>query len=263
MGKRTGIGWCHHTFNFWWGCVEVSPACDFCYAREMAKAFGHAVWGAGAPRRLFPDKHWDELGRWNREHERDGDRGRVFVMSMGDWGEERNDAVGEEMERCRQRFWALVPSLTSLEFLMLTKRPQAYRRLMPASIRALPNVWPGVTAERMDYRWRLEVLTAVEDFGGPLWVSNEPALDRLRIPEFLPNPLWSDLPSWKQPELAWWVIGGESGPRRRTLDLNAVSSAYQQTRTAGIALYVKQDSALKPGLQGGIPDDLWIHEFPR
>ncbi len=36
-------------FNPWRGCEEVSPACDFCYAREMAKR-NPAVLGKWGPR---------------------------------------------------------------------------------------------------------------------------------------------------------------------------------------------------------------------
>jgi protein gp37 len=32
MGAITKIEWCHHTFNPWWGCTQVSPLCDRCYA---------------------------------------------------------------------------------------------------------------------------------------------------------------------------------------------------------------------------------------
>lgn len=61
MGKETGIAWTDGTFNPWWGCVEVSPACDNCYAREWDARFGGEHWGKDAPRRFFGDKHWNEL----------------------------------------------------------------------------------------------------------------------------------------------------------------------------------------------------------
>ena len=35
MGANTRIGWADHTFNPWWGCTKVSPACDFCYAAGL------------------------------------------------------------------------------------------------------------------------------------------------------------------------------------------------------------------------------------
>jgi len=45
MGAKTDIEWTDHTFNPWWGCLEVSPGCDHCYARELARRFGRPVWG--------------------------------------------------------------------------------------------------------------------------------------------------------------------------------------------------------------------------
>lgn len=34
MADKTGISWTDHTFNPWWGCAKVSPACDHCYAER-------------------------------------------------------------------------------------------------------------------------------------------------------------------------------------------------------------------------------------
>lgn len=43
MGQNSKIEWTHHTFNPWWGCVKVSPACKHCYAETWAQrlAMGH------------------------------------------------------------------------------------------------------------------------------------------------------------------------------------------------------------------------------
>jgi len=35
MGENSAIGWTHDTFNPWWGCTRVSPACQFCYAEAF------------------------------------------------------------------------------------------------------------------------------------------------------------------------------------------------------------------------------------
>ena len=37
MAARTKIEWADHTFNPWWGCAKVSPACDNCYAEAWAR----------------------------------------------------------------------------------------------------------------------------------------------------------------------------------------------------------------------------------
>jgi protein gp37 len=62
----------------------------------------------------------------------------------------------------------------------------------------------------------------------------------------------------------WVIVGGESGSsRRREMDLDAASSLITQCRSAGVPVFVKQDSGPGPGMQGRIPDRLWqVKEFP-
>src|SRR3972149_1183722 len=51
---KTKIAWTDFTFNPWWGCLEVSPACDNCYAREWDARFAGDTphWGKNEPRRF-------------------------------------------------------------------------------------------------------------------------------------------------------------------------------------------------------------------
>jgi hypothetical protein len=59
MGAVTKIEWCDHTFNPWWGCTQVSPLCDRCYAMMLdIRWYGRNHWGPGAPRRYFDDAYW-------------------------------------------------------------------------------------------------------------------------------------------------------------------------------------------------------------
>jgi protein gp37 len=60
----------------------------------------------------------------------------------------------------------------------------------------------------------------------------------------------------------WAIIGGESGPGYRAMDMAWLESIVDQCRAAGVPVWVKQDSGARPGHQGRIPDALWLHEFP-
>jgi protein gp37 len=62
--------------------------------------------------------------------------------------------------------------------------------------------------------------------------------------------------------LDWIVVGGESGPGRRPFEIDWLRSAADQCQAAGVPVFVKQDSGPKPGMQGRIPDELWIKEMP-
>ena len=245
MGERTAIAWCHHSFNPWWGCVEVSPACDHCYARDFAARTAPGLWGTDARRRFFGDRHWNEPLRWSRRAEKAGERRRVFCASMADVLEERGDVVGRELDQARQRLWLTVANTPWLDWLLLTKRPQNYRRLVPREILELPSVWPGTTVESGGYAWRAAHLEALS-CAGPRWVSYEPMLGPLA----------------PMPAIVWYIVGGESGRARRPMELAWLASFASECRRRGVPIFVKQDSAGRAGQQGRIPDELWIQEFP-
>ena len=85
MGSVTRIEWCDHTFNPWWGCTQVSPLCDHCYAMMLdARWHRREHWGVRAPRRTFEDAHWRQPMRWNSAAQAAGLRRRVFCASMAD-----------------------------------------------------------------------------------------------------------------------------------------------------------------------------------
>lgn len=62
----------------------------------------------------------------------------------------------------------------------------------------------------------------------------------------------------------WIIVGGESGPGHRPMDLAWLERVDAQTRAAGVALFVKQMSGPRPGMRGSIPEYLWSRkEFPH
>ena len=69
MAEITTIEWTDATFNPWWGCQKVSPACDHCYAERDAARFApnRVLWGVGAERRTFGDAHWQQPLKWARQ----------------------------------------------------------------------------------------------------------------------------------------------------------------------------------------------------
>lgn len=64
------------------------------------------------------------------------------------------------------------------------------------------------------------------------------------------------------PHIAGVIIGGESGPSARPCKVEWIRSIVEQCRAAGVPVFVKQDSGPRPGMQGRIPDELWIKELP-
>ena len=201
MARDSRIEWTDHTFNPWWGCTRVSPACDHCYAETWARRLGLDIWSSGRPRRFLSDAYWDQPHRWNAAARRARRRDRVFCASMADVFEWKKG-----LSPWRHRLWRLVETTPDLDWLLLTKRPHLVPRLSPWGDKWPDNVWLGTTVESQ--RWvdkRLPHLAA--NAAGVRFLSCEPLLEKI------------DIESWLvQGAVQWVIAGGESGPRARPSD---------------------------------------------
>lgn len=261
MGKDSAISWTHHTFSLWWGCtfIEGDPACappegedgPVCYAKTWSERCGYSesgskfpIWGAHEQRRYFGDKHWAEPLKWNAAAAKDGERARVFCMSMGDWAEGRPDQLPH-----LQRLWALIENTESLNWLMLTKRANLISKLCP--FRNHPRVWQGVTA--VTQRWlglRWEHLKRVES--SVYWLSMEPLQERVTLPkDFL-----------ALGKRAWVIVGGPSGTNVNPMQPDHARHLRDQCLENGVMFHMKQMSGTTKKALLDIPEDLMIRQYP-
>jgi protein gp37 len=221
MAEQTAIAWCDHTMNFWLNCTKVSAACDFCYAEElMDKRYHRVTWGGDRVRTSA--QNWRQPYRWNAAAKRDGVRRKVFTLSLGDFMDNQVDPAW------REDAWGVIDECDSLDWLILTKRPQNIPKMLPVKggrAWPWPHVWLGTTAENQeeyDRRWgTLSKIPAARRF-----ISYEPALGPLNI---FANPLPN-----------WIIIGGESGSRARPFMLSWARDVIEQCRDLGIAPFMKQ-----------------------
>ncbi len=239
MGKNSHIEWTHHTFNPWWGCVKVSPACQHCYAEAWAKRVGSNVWGTKAPRRFFSNDHWLDPVRWNAEAEKVGTRYRVFCASMADVFEARR-----ELNEHRARLWNLIETTPMLDWLLLTKRPEHVNRLTRWGDNWPTNVWLGTTVENQEWAdKRMPHLLA--NSAKVRFLSCEPLLGRL------------DLRSYVKPgkpsPVHWIITGGESGPHSRPMDPEWVRDLRDFCRKRNIAFHFKQWGHWAPSVPNSEP----------
>lgn len=263
MGESTNISWTDHTFNPWWGCTKVSPACDHCYAEAFAKRTGQGVWGKDAPRRFFGDAHWTEPLRWNRQAEAEGRRHRVFCASMADVFEPR-----EDLSESRQRLWDLIGQTPWLDWQLLTKRPEQVTRMVPSDWLLGPwpaNVWIGTTVE--DQEWanlRVPRLLAVP---APVrFLSCEPLLGPVSF-RWAP---WVHLSREHTTGhldglkgIAWVICGGESGLGHRSLNLDHARSLRDQCAAVGVPFFFKQVGGRTPTAGGDLLDGVAHKAFPE
>jgi protein gp37 len=133
VSETTSIEWCDATFNPWWGCQKVSPACDHCYAERDSKRFapGRVLWGVGSERRTFGEGHWNEPLRWARTMPAKlGRRPRVFCASMGDW---------LDLDAPLDQFVRLLDTIRrtpELDWLLLSKRIGNWRKRLDEAVTA-------------------------------------------------------------------------------------------------------------------------------
>lgn len=252
MGKNSSISWTTHTHNCWWGCVEVSPACDNCYARTWAKRCGFDVWGKDAPRRFFGESHWAEPLKWSRAAQKAGERAQVFCMSMGDICERRPD-----LDRERLKLWPVIKATPYLDWLLLTKRPQEFRHILPpAWLREPePNVWLMTTIESPEYYWRWHQLRMLR--AAVLGISYEPALAPINL-----RAMHDDFPVGLLPD--WIIAGDESGSRARPSQLEWYESLRDECERFGVAFHMKQLCTKgKPMDFPMFPERLQIRQMPE
>ncbi len=221
VAKNSKIEWTNHTFNPWWGCTKVSPACLHCYAETWSKRTGHRVWGTDTQRRFFGEAHWRQPLKWAAEAKESGRVARVFCASMADVFEDRPD-----LHAPRERLWDLIDATPNLNWLLLTKRIQKVHQLAPWEGIWPSNVWLGTTVEDSKRaKARLPELISLPR--AVRFVSCEPLLGPLDLSE------WID-------HLSWVIAGGETGAHSRPSDPRWFRKLRDQCQASGVAFHFKQ-----------------------
>lgn len=245
MAGETLIAWTDHTFNPWMGCTKVSDGCKNCYAETLTKnRMGLDVWGPRATRQVTKGP-WDNVLAWNRAAERDGVIRRVFCASLCDVFEDHPIA-----NATLPRVWRLIRQCQSLQFQLLTKRPERIADNLPDDWGSRgdgwPNVWLGTSIEDMRVAARADHLRSIP--ATVRFISYEPALGPL-------NDL--DLTG-----IDWIIYGGESGPGYRPEDKQWARDMREKCITAGVAFFHKQSAAIRTEM--GIElDGRIIREYPE
>jgi protein gp37 len=231
MGDKSSIEWTDATWNPTTGCDRVSPGCDNCYALTLAKrlkAMGQAKYQRdGDPRTSGPGFaltiHEDALDiprRWRTPR-------RVFVNSMSDLFHPKvpDDFIVRAFE--------VMAETPRHEYQVLTKRPKraaalAGRLPWPA------NIWLGTSIESNGYVNRARDLRGV------------PAAVRFLSCE----PLLGPLDELSLDGLGWLIVGGESGPNARPMDVGWVRDLRDRSVSANVPFFFKQWGGRTPKAGG-------------
>jgi protein gp37 len=296
MAKHSHIEWTDTTWNPVTGCTEVSPGCDHCYAKTFAERWrgvpGHPF-ERGFDLTLRPAR-LDQPLSWRKPR-------RVFVNSMSDLF---HDAVPDTFII---RVFAVMLAAGRHTFQLLTKRHGRMRALLsrptfedavfevavteygldPAGDHhrwwPLPNLWLGVSVEDQK-RADLRMPALLSTPAAVRFLSCEPLLGPVDLKRAV-VPMGDQrghglTASWVHGRgccrrfhgIDWVIVGGESGPGARPMDLAWARHLAAQCRAAEVAVFVKQLGAAwartnaadpKGGNWHRWPADLRIREYPR
>lgn len=247
MAKNTAIEWAHHTFNPWRGCTKVSPACDICYAEKNAvrNAAVFGLWGKYGTRVIASDKAWQQPVSWNRAAASANERHRVFCASLADVFEGEDtmpDASIQPVHAARHCLGNLIRATESLDWLLLTKRPENIQRMIRGILgfndTVSPNVWLGTSVENRKHGIpRIDILREI------------PAARRFLSIE----PLLEDLGEIDLTGIHWVIVGGESGgSKARPMHPRWVRSVRDQCIAQGVAFFFKQWGHWSPAYVDGV-----------
>jgi len=242
MANRSAIEWTDFTWNPVTGCTKVSAGCDNCYAANLAyrllsSAYRHrlpVVDTTGNRADPFAVRLWPERlaqPRALREPRM------IFVNSMSDLF---HRDIPEEF--LRQVFSEMLHTNWHT-FQVLTKRPGRAQRFVSRNADMFPggvipgHIWLGTSVENQQVEYRVRQLVEI------------PAEIRFLSCEPLLGPLSLQLNG-----ISWVIVGGESGPVRRPLDLDWARGVRDQCVASKVPFFFKQVGGRTPKAGGRLLD---------
>lgn len=210
--NNTKIEWTDSTWNPVTGCSKVSPGCDHCYAERMARrltAMKNPRYSNGFNVTMHEDLILQPLEK-KKPH-------MIFVCSMSDlFHKDVTDefiiAIFQTMNRAN---WHT--------FQVLTKRPERLKQLSP-KLKFSKNIWIGTTVETDKYLKRIDLIRDI------------PA----KVKFLSCEPLLGSLKNMDLDQIQWVVVGGESGPCARPMEIEWVREIRDLCRINNSKFFFKQ-----------------------
>lgn len=301
MGETTLISWADKTFNPWVGCQKVGPGCDNCYAEAQDRRWapkGSTTaphWGPGAPRRRTSPGYWRQPLKWNEEAKAARQRftdgldampTKPFVFT-GSLCDVFDNAVDPQW---RRDLFDLIRATPNLQWLLLTKRPGNIVRLFDETGYLgdekrrwwPPNAAIGCTVVSQEEADRdVPKLLAAKAALRPTFafLSMEPLLGpvdlqriTLRRHGAAPTDLSNRMGDWiapltgafrDSPTVDWVIVGGESGPNARPMNLEWARSLRDQVTASPAIFHFKQAGGRGADKGGHVLDGEVYRDRPR
>lgn len=262
--SKSSIEWTEHTWNPVSGCTRVSMGCDNCYAATLTKrlaAMGQEKYqglvnpGKGhfnGVVKLHEDALEIPLKRWMPTTYFVNSMSDLFhpsvpfsfvdkvfaVMARAHW--HTFQILTKRPERMAEYLGARIDggsteARVAWESTQMVENPSDHPELGDAWTWPLPNVWLGTSIEDQaaaDERIPdLAKVTAIVRF-----LSCEPILGPIEIGTWF----WSMMSDDRDCAIGWVIVGGESGPNARPMELEWAEALVSQCLAADVPVFVKQ-----------------------
>jgi protein gp37 len=227
MSANSKIEWTDSTWNPIRGCTKISPGCAHCYAETFAERFrgvpGHP-YEQGFDLRLVPHKLTEPI-TWARPRT-------VFVNSMSDLFHEgvSDDFIDQLVQVMVAADWHI--------YQVLTKRSHRLSELLNGKLQyaaRVPHIWWGVSVEN-----RKHGLPRIDHLR-----SAKPAVGFLSV-----EPLLEDIGLLNLDQVKWVIVGGESGPGAREMELSWVVDIQRQCEKSKVPFFFKQWGGVRKSVAG-------------
>ncbi|GER07828.1 hypothetical protein GCM10007972_16960 [Iodidimonas muriae] len=238
MAQKSEIEWTDATWNPVTGCTKIGPGCDHCYAERFAERWrgipGHP-YEQGFDLRVWPER-LDQPKRWKKPR-------MIFVNSMSDLFHKEipRKFIDQVFETMESAHWHVFQVLTKRSSLMRNYIRKRY------SDRSVPsNIWLGVSVEDKPHASRIEHLKQI----------NSPA----RFISF--EPLLGPVGEIDLKDIAWAIVGGESGPQARPMAEEWVVEIRNLCERDEVEFFFKQWGGPRPKSGGRLLDGVEWNGFP-
>ena len=239
MAGRSSIEWTDATWNPVTGCTKISSGCDNCYAERFAERWRGITdhpYEQGFDLRLWPSR-LDQPSKWTKSR-------MIFVNSMSDLfhknvPDEFIDSVFDVMEATDKHIYQVLTKRSSLMQKYINKR---YKQLPVPS-----HIWLGVSVESHQTTSRINHLR-----------TSHCSVRFLSI-----EPLIGSVGTINLEAIDWVIVGGESGPGARPMDINWVTEIRDQCISSKVPFFFKQWGGKTPKSGGRLLEGKEWSEFPE
>ena len=207
-----------HAWNPVTGCTPVSRGCDHCYARREHER-RHRGNYKKSKRPPQYEQPFDVIQTHPGRLDEPARRRRPTLYFVCNGSDLFHPCLPGVFRRLVYRAMLTVRRHT---YLVLTKRPA---QMVSMRLAPMPHIYHGTSVEDA---WSAEIrLASLRNMAGPRWLSVEPLLEQVVLGEAV---AWLD----------WVVVGCESGPGHRPMELDWVRSIRDECLQRAVPFYFKQ-----------------------